>query len=379
MGNNQSVITINNSQYDAKTGKVVSTSARKIFMQTRKIETSQRYQASEKPKNMSQRMRATTQSQQLHVTAQKSKTLMRNALKNPANIKNNDETPTAKKGIQDAHKNKKSSTNILHQDTAKKSTALLLNHSGRQMDIISTTRNTVQTKKHPLVKKFADASTTESATNAVVPQAARLDPVAPQVTIKAHSHQQLSPMPVQSRAGLLIDKSLQNATSHTQKHHTVAKKNRFFLSSFRKLSTVAASFVLLAGFFTYQNIASLSVRYASSRSGVTANLPGYRPSGFTLSRTVNYGPGKVTISFVSNSDDRNFVIDQQKSDWNSQSLLSNYSELASNAVQTYENGGKTIYLYGDSNATWIDRGIWYDIKGNSRLTSDQLLKIANSI
>jgi len=67
VGNNQSVITINNSQYDAKTGKVVSTSARKIFMQTRKIETSQRYQASEKPKNMSQRMRATTQSQQLHV------------------------------------------------------------------------------------------------------------------------------------------------------------------------------------------------------------------------------------------------------------------------------------------------------------------------
>jgi hypothetical protein len=181
-----------------------------------------------------------------------------------------------------------------------------------------------------------------------------------------------------SAAASILEKGLANAQSHIQPLHQLAparsKRRR------RLVSFAASSFavLLLAGFITYQNIPNISMRYAASRAGVSARMPDYQPAGFSLNKKIQYTPGQITLSFRSNTDERSFTITQRESSWNSETLRTNYIA-ADMPVQTFEDKGRTIYLYGDSNATWVNGGVWYEIKGDSLLNSDQLIRIATSM
>lgn len=188
----------------------------------------------------------------------------------------------------------------------------------------------------------------------------------------------------QSSHDQMLTKALNNAKSHEQtrekplkRRHKVAKK----LGLSRRATNVGASLaiiLMLGGFIAYQNWANLSVRVAASRAGVNASLPGYRPAGFALNKHVTSSPGRVTINFNSSTDNRNFNITQTASDWNSQSLLDNFVAASDQPYQRVDQpNGKTIYTYGDANATWVDGGVWYKIEGNSGLSSSQLVNIAN--
>ena len=67
------------------------------------------------------------------------------------------------------------------------------------------------------------------------------------------------------------------------------------------------------------------------------------------------------------------------SNWNSDALLSNYVVAENKQYQTYMDRGRTLFIYDGSNATWVDNGVWYQIEGDSRMTTDQLVRIAASI
>lgn len=136
--------------------------------------------------------------------------------------------------------------------------------------------------------------------------------------------------------------------------------------------------VLLTGFVLYQNIPNLSMRIASSKAGFNASLPGYNPSGYTLSGPVVYSPGKITVNFSSNSDDRDYTLTQQVSNWNSQALIDNFFAVKNKDFETYQEKGKTIFLYDDKNATWVSGGVWYQIQDADELSSSQILNIASS-
>ncbi len=176
---------------------------------------------------------------------------------------------------------------------------------------------------------------------------------------QATSHEQLSPKP-------------------TKRRHKAAKK----LGLSRRAANISAAaliVIILGGFVAYQNIPNMAMRVAVARAGLHASLPGYQPSGFSLSHNIQTAPGQIVISFKSNSDDRQFKITQIASDWNSQALQDNYVATTDQPYQRVDqNNGKTVFIYGTSNASWVDGGIWYKVEGNSSLTSDQLLKIANS-
>lgn len=182
-----------------------------------------------------------------------------------------------------------------------------------------------------------------------------------------------------------ISVAMAKSTSHDQPklrkprlHKRVA--NRLHISP-RLLSFGALSIavVLLIGFFTWQNIPNLSMRLATSRSGVHSKIPGYEPAGFSMSRRINYKPGQIVLSFKSNSDSRNFTVTQATSTWDSSTLLENYVAVNNRASQTIQDKGKTIYIYDGSNASWVDGGIWYRVEGSSSLNSDQLLSLAGSM
>lgn len=232
-----------------------------------------------------------------------------------------------------------------------------------------------QIHKNKLITRFG-ATTRPSFIKKAVPLAVRPAPA------HAHSAGQ-SPKPHATTHSshdpfATVIASLNNAT-HTQavpKPHKTAKHLR---GNKLRISAAGLSVLVLAGFYAYLNTPSLALRYASSRAGIAASMPGYQPSGFNArNAAVVYSKGKVSIRFQSNTDARNFSVTQESSDLNSETLLSSFVAQNQEPYQTYQDNGKTIYMYGNSNATWIDSGIWYRVEGNS-LNSDQLLKIASSM
>ena len=136
---------------------------------------------------------------------------------------------------------------------------------------------------------------------------------------------------------------------------------------------------IVAGFFAWQNSSSVSFRLAASKAGIHATLPRIKPSGFAMSGPIRFSEGQVTVGFQSNSDDRAFEITQSSSAWDSQALLQNFVASSAKEYRAVQNNGRTIYLYDQDGATWVDGGVWYRVEGHSQLTSDQLLSLASSM
>jgi hypothetical protein len=184
----------------------------------------------------------------------------------------------------------------------------------------------------------------------------------------------------------IFEQALLRASSHKEsyvspKHAKKAAKKprRSFAKRLASTSAGVVAVVALLGFFAYQNTANITMRIASSKAGFAATLPEHRPSGFSAGAFA-YHSGYVAVNFKSNSDNRAFTITEKVSNWNSQTLLSEY--VASNVGKDYhklESGGRTIYTYGNNNATWVDKGIWYDVQSGGNLSTSQLLGIATSM
>lgn len=173
-----------------------------------------------------------------------------------------------------------------------------------------------------------------------------------------------------------FENAVKKATSHKQKYNPQSKHGKA-----RKIliSSAAVFSVLLFGFLAFQMVPTIRVKLAGSRAGFDASLPSYSPAGFGLSGNIATNSGEVTLTYSSRTDDKNYRLTQTPSNWTSQALLNNFVIPSNKPYQTYEEQGKTVYIYDNSNATWIDGGIWYKLEGNANLTSDQLLRIANGV
>jgi hypothetical protein len=242
-------------------------------------------------------------------------------------------------------------------------------------------------KMSSLVSKFGFGGRPAPVPKKVQPLSVKQAPIehkahhaqAPTHTSNAHQH---GVNPAQAH----FNRALAHAHAHEQpKHHPVKKPRRRIahrLGMSQKVFNVGAgalAAILLLGFFAYQNVPNISMRIAASRAGFSAKLPSYKPTGFSFGGPIQYAPGQITVNFQSNSDDRNFHLTQKVSSWNSEALLDNYLLANSKTYQTYQDKGRTIYIYDGANATWVSGGIWYQIEGESSLTNDQLLQVANSI
>jgi hypothetical protein len=203
---------------------------------------------------------------------------------------------------------------------------------------------------------------------------------APQpVTSGATTAQPATPPP--SIKEQLIARGLaEAATTDSPKTSRAQRFSRWF-SRTRNNTLVASSLatLLVVGYVTYLNVPRVALRVAAGRAGFEAELPSYNPSGFTFSGPVAYSPGSITLSYKANTDDRGYQITQKQTNWDSETLLDNYVEQETNLFSTYQERGLTVYIFDGSSATWVNGGVWYTISGDSRLTSEQLLKIAASL
>lgn len=233
-------------------------------------------------------------------------------------------------------------------------------------------------QRSPHISKFGDTPSN------VIKSQAHLPVVPHNVKRASESHSSLSQKAASEFERLEL--ALKDATSHMHRLEDNVMKTRFlkrvgFKNVPANLSAMFAAVLLLVGFFAYQNYAAISMKVAASKAGINAQLPSYKPAGYGIEGAIKSEPGAVSVGFKSRTDDKRFVVTQRSSNWNSTSLLANHVTKAhcGTCYQTWQNDGKTIYIYDNSNATWVSGGIWYQVEGDADLTSDQLLRLASSL
>jgi len=180
----------------------------------------------------------------------------------------------------------------------------------------------------------------------------------------------------------LFAQALAQAKSHEQPEHRESAKKavRRKGSKTRRFAIAGASlavFVALSGFVAFQNRDQIQLQMASAKAGFAASTPLFMPPGYALDN-MTYATGSVATSYNS-AGKAPFSITQKKSNWNSQTLLDNFVATSGDDYRGFQSNGRTIYIYGKGNATWVNGGIWYQIKGADKLSDEQLVKIATSM
>jgi hypothetical protein len=249
---------------------------------------------------------------------------------------------------------------------------VIINHANPAREIRA---NHVRQSTH--ISKFGKTMQSTTTVGAILPvKPAPGDAAATAVSAIATTSQSLNS----------FNAALEHASSHELPKHKKSTVRRRLARKLhittRTLNTGMglAAVLMLGGFIAYQNVPNLAVRLAATRAGVHASLPGYQPAGFALAGPIQYQPGEITLSYKSNNNDnREFQVKQKASSWNSETLLDSFINANKLAYQTYQDKGKTIYIYDGNNATWIDGGVWYQVNGSAALNSDQLLRIAGSL
>lgn len=351
MANRQNVLELNGSRYDVQTGRVLGPSSQAhdrgktidgFVRRGSRPNVSKNSAVSTKPKQKSVKRDNPTISHAVHSKITPSKTLMRHAVHKPEHAP--------------AHHAQKKTPGL---------------HSPSRLN------RAKHVPKSSLISKFGhDIPKVNKKIEPLEVRQAPEEPSAiePAPILLPQHNLTLSP----------FEAALRKANSHkspklkkTPRHHKVAKKLKISPKALNASAAVIAA-LIIGGVVAYRSVPGIAVNLAANRAGVNASLPGYNPAGFSLSGPIEYSKGLVSIKYKSNSDDRSFRLVQQKSDWNSQNLERNFVA-KQGSTQTIEDRGRTIYVYGGNNATWVSGGTWYQIEGNSALNYDQLLNLASSL
>lgn len=389
----KTTIEINGRIYDAQTGKIVSTSHENKLadrQNAKKIAPMQPLQrgiimdgVNKRPVHQPSTRRSNlTAVKPSHLANQKSQTLNRKAVKKPV-------TPKAVPYVHSTSANIPSK--VEHSATGR---GMLL----KRVPDVKLTR-ALHAKKSNLVSKFgkpthqkptiaphiavqpAPVATPSDATHAT-PHHNLQNQVAVATTQPTPTTHQASP-PAKK---FVFEDHIKQANSHLLKPVKKESRRKRILRSMKVspkvVSAAAAVFALtlLGGFFAYQNIPAVSMRIAASKAGFPASLPSSIPAGYSFNGPVEVNEQVVSLKYDSNSDDRNFIITQKPTNWSSEALLTNYLLDSQFRYQVYKDKGLTIYVYDGSNATWVDKGVWYNVNGDEgSLSSEQLLELASSI
>lgn len=277
-------------------------------------------------------LKKTSSSSSVHAATQKSRTLIRRVAKKPAKPSARPTRPT-----------------------------------GRTMDIARSSK----------ITRFAPRTPAQPAKTAK--ESPDLPPSTHPIVSRALSNQKPATVaPVQKPAKDIKDEAIAAAMAKPAVKH---RKKSFLKKHPRALSILSLSVAvaLIGAYLTYVNMPNLSVKIASSRAGIAAQYPEYRPDGYSLDGPVTFSDGEVTIKFKANTGSNKFTLKQTKSSWDSSAVLDNIvRKKAGEQYLTSQERGITIFSY-NGNAAWVNNGILYTIEGDAPLSSDQIRRIATGL
>lgn len=237
-----------------------------------------------------------------------------------------------------------------------------------------------KTPKSSLIQKFQSHTNkqTPPAPNPPSKESTADDPAQPAPIVQSPANPAVKP---QEKS--LAEAALERADAHEQPEHTVSTwaTIRQRLSTMPQMVTFGlAGLVGIAvlGVSWYLALPNISMQLAANRSGIDATIPSYQPSGYQMNRSIEYEPGKVQLHYSTLTDNRSFSIKKTKTDQTSEHLRQYITEHA-DTHQAISHKGKTVFVYGNGNAMWIDGGIHYTIQGAYSLNSDQLIRLVESL
>ncbi|MCA9324715.1 hypothetical protein KDA23_01430 [Candidatus Saccharibacteria bacterium] len=346
------IIELNGKRYDARTGAILSAPTHHTPSKTTHHAAPH---ATHQPQRKVMDVARPGTQHLKHHTAKKSQTLMRSTVHKP----------------EASLRRKTKVTSHTHALVASPDFQIVKKLSHPKVDV-QRMRHAKQIPQSKLVHRFADPMVAKQPTSAhhhVAKQSAAIMPAI---------HAVEAPV-AQSSSLDVFERAMQRANSHLEQPVKPAKRHHRRGMGKRAVGLSAAvfAFLLLGGFFAYQNQAYINMRYAAAKSGVAASMPGYRPAGFTAGK-VNYSPGLVGVNFSNNTSGQTYSVIEKNSTWDSVALLDSFVYGQDSSYQTIEAAGRTIYTYGQNNATWVDNGIWYRVTSNGGLTTNDLVNLAVS-
>lgn len=126
------------------------------------------------------------------------------------------------------------------------------------------------------------------------------------------------------------------------------------------------------------NMPDFSLRVAAMQTGIEATYPSYTPAGYSLNGITSES-GKVTINF-GGEDGKSFSLSEEKSSWDSTTLLNNYIKPEfKEDYTTVREHGLTIFIT-PSAAAWVNGGVAYKLTfSENSLTKNQIISLATSL
>lgn len=350
MSKTASVIEINGTIYDAATGKVigaVKSVATQVKDQSKNVDGFVR---------KSNPVRHVKSARLVHAKAQKSKALMRTSVSKP-------KPEPAKPSL---IKPSLSKAVIVEQERRSRASAIMRSKHVNRFGAPKPARpRPVRQAHHSRTTVVAKARPVAQAASAVA------RPMMPSMVASA-SHQRLE---------RLLDEALVRADAHKE---TLRRRSRNPLNHLGRMprwlsvSIILLVVLLIAIFIIWRDVPAVAVKVAGTQAHVDASLPSYAPSGFSVAGSVGHSGGSVDLTYK-NAAGASYDLTQRSSSWDSRSLAANV--LASTSgVQTSQVQGMTVYIYGPSNdATWVNNGVWYSLTNHANLSSDQILRIVQSL
>ena len=240
-------------------------------------------------------------------------------------------------------------------------------------------RRSLDIARHPEVKKIAPAP-------ARTPESPDIAPRAHPHVEKANQHIAAKktaqhpaphrPMTPKETKDAEIARALDSAPTKKEKRPKKQRSHRH--KKIRRISLISISIAIVLGAIIWINLPALSVHFAATQTGVAAAIPHYTPDGFRLRLPIQTNDNQVTITYTATNGDTSFILQQSNSSWNSDAVRAMVEEDSKGGFLTSRDRGITVYTY-NGNAAWVNRGILYTIEGDAGLSSDAIMRIANSL
>ncbi|MFI5270508.1 MAG: DUF4367 domain-containing protein [Candidatus Saccharimonadales bacterium] len=173
-----------------------------------------------------------------------------------------------------------------------------------------------------------------------------------------------------------VDKLVDNAIAKPAPNTKPLPKKQ---SKAIQAATLALPAIVL-GLLVYgvTNSTSLEMKIVSNKTGFATSIPSYKPAGYKLQQ-LSYATGIFASEFKNSGNHQAYVITQKPTTWDNSALIANYISIDSSEYNKVNVGGKSVYFFGNGNAAWVSKGIWYQINSAGTLKESQLINIANSL
>ena len=164
--------------------------------------------------------------------------------------------------------------------------------------------------------------------------------------------------------------------SQEKRHRRHYRKMGFGFRRVVLAMACAAVAVFAIVYFVNVNSPDISMKVAAMQTGIDAHYPNYVPRDYSLSDITSEN-GKITLNFRNDTTGDAFSLIEEKSDWNTNTLLNEFVKpnFGDNYTVASDNGFN-IYI-SNGNAAWVNDGIFYRIVVKAgTLTKKQISTIA---